>query len=133
MFSVPMSKFVGSVHRYMISSLLNPRSWSSSNVGFSAALDIERRWKRYWIPPPPPLPPAVLDFSTVNTAKPRLPSLQLSSLNALDSVSSFHFEGARCSSVVRTFAHGAMGRRIDPSWSGPIDLFLVPASDPRLV
>ena len=22
----------------------------------------------------------------------------------------------RCSSVVRAFAHGAMGRRIDPSW-----------------
>ena len=41
--------------------------------------------------------------------------------------------GARCSSVVRAFAHGAMGRRIDPSWGGPIDLFLVPASDPRLV
>ena len=24
--------------------------------------------------------------------------------------------GMSCSSVVRTFAHGAMGRRIDPSW-----------------
>ena len=24
--------------------------------------------------------------------------------------------GARCSSVVRAFAHGAMGRWIDPSW-----------------
>ena len=24
--------------------------------------------------------------------------------------------GARCSSVVRAFDHGAMGRRIDPSW-----------------
>ena len=24
--------------------------------------------------------------------------------------------GARCSSVVRAFAHGAMGRQIDPSW-----------------
>ena len=24
--------------------------------------------------------------------------------------------GARCSSMVRVFAHGAMGRRIDPSW-----------------
>ena len=45
----------------------------------------------------------------------------------------FHFSGARCSSVVRTFAHGAMGRRIDPSWGGPIELFLVPASAPRLV
>ena len=42
-------------------------------------------------------------------------------------------EGARCSSVVRALAHGAMGRRIDPSWGGPIELFLVPASDPRLV
>ena len=41
--------------------------------------------------------------------------------------------GARCSSVVRAFAHGAMGRRIDPSWGVPIELFLVPASAPRLV
>ena len=40
---------------------------------------------------------------------------------------------ARCSSVVRAFAHGAMGRRIDPSWGGPIELFLVPISAPRLV
>ena len=40
---------------------------------------------------------------------------------------------ARCSSVVRAFAHGAMGRWIDPSWGGPIELFLVPASAPRLV
>ena len=32
----------------------------------------------------------------------------------------------------RAFAHGAMGRRIDPSWGGPIELFLVPASAPRL-
>ena len=36
--------------------------------------------------------------------------------------------GARCSSVVR-----AMGRRIDPSWGEPTELFLVPASVPRLV
>ena len=42
-------------------------------------------------------------------------------------------QGARCSSVVRAFAHGAMGRRIDPSWSGPTELFLVPASAPQLV
>ena len=35
--------------------------------------------------------------------------------------------------MVRAFAHGAMGHRVDPSWSGPIELFLVPASDPRLV
>ena len=33
----------------------------------------------------------------------------------------------------QAFAHGAMGRRIDPSWGGPIELFLVPASAPRLV
>ena len=25
--------------------------------------------------------------------------------------------------MVRAFAHGAMGRPIDPSWSGPIALF----------
>ena len=31
------------------------------------------------------------------------------------------------SSEVRAFAHGAMGRRIDPSWGGPTELFLVPA------
>ena len=34
--------------------------------------------------------------------------------------------GTRCSSMVRAFAHGAMGHRIDPSWGGPIELFLVP-------
>ena len=39
--------------------------------------------------------------------------------------------GARCSSVVRAFAHGAMGRWIDPSWGGPIELFLIPASAPK--
>ena len=33
--------------------------------------------------------------------------------------------GARCSSVVRAFAHGAMGRWIDPSWGGIIEVFLV--------
>ena len=32
--------------------------------------------------------------------------------------------GERCSSAVRAFAHGAMDRRIDPSWDGPIELFL---------
>ena len=35
--------------------------------------------------------------------------------------------------MVRAFAHGAMGCRIDPSWGGPIELFLVPTSAPRLV
>ena len=29
-----------------------------------------------------------------------------------------HGGGARCRSVVRAFAHGAMGCRIDPSWWG---------------
>ena len=48
-------------------------------------------------------------------------------------LSSLASGGARCSSVVRAFAHGAMGCRIDPSWGGPIELFLVPASAPRLV
>ena len=37
------------------------------------------------------------------------------------------------STISGAFAHGAMGRRIDPSWGGPIELFLVPASAPRLV
>ena len=37
----------------------------------------------------------------------------------------------RCSSVERAFAHGAMGHRIDPSWGGPIELFLIPSSDPQ--
>ena len=32
----------------------------------------------------------------------------------------------------RVFANGAMGRRIDPSWGGPTELFLVPASAPQL-
>ena len=36
----------------------------------------------------------------------------------------FHLKG-RCSSVVQAFAHGAMGRRIDPSSGEPIELFLV--------
>ena len=35
--------------------------------------------------------------------------------------------------MVRAFARGAMGRQIDPSWGGPIEVFLVPASGPRLV
>ena len=35
--------------------------------------------------------------------------------------------------MVRAFAHGAMGRQIDPSWGGPIELFLVSASAPLQV
>ena len=34
------------------------------------------------------------------------------------------YKGARCSSVVRAFAHGAMGRRIDPSGVDPMSYFL---------
>ena len=30
----------------------------------------------------------------------------------------------------RAFAHGTMGHWIDPSWGGPIELFLIPASAP---
>ena len=33
----------------------------------------------------------------------------------------------------RAFAHGVVGRRIDPSWGGPIELFLIPATAPRQV
>ena len=36
-------------------------------------------------------------------------------------------------SVVRAFAHGVIGHRINPSWDGPIELFPVPASVLRLV
>ena len=35
--------------------------------------------------------------------------------------------------MIRAFAHGAMGHRIDPSCGEPIELFLVTASAPRLV
>ena len=31
--------------------------------------------------------------------------------------------GVRCSSVVRAFAHGAMGHQIDPSWGRPLSYF----------
>ena len=49
------------------------------------------------------------------------------------SYSSFQ-PGVRCSSMVRAFVHGAMGRQVDRSWGGgTIELFLVPASAPRLV
>ena len=34
--------------------------------------------------------------------------------------------------MVRTSLMGALGRRMDTSWSGPIELFLVPASAPVL-
>ena len=75
-----------------------------------------------------------LEGNTANTLmythKKRL-ALQLSDL--MNDIFILYYQGARCSSVVRAFAHGAIGRRIDPSWGGPIELFLIPASDPRLL
>ena len=35
--------------------------------------------------------------------------------------------------MVRVFANGAMGHRIDPSWGEPTELFLIPASASQLV
>ena len=35
--------------------------------------------------------------------------------------------------MVSVFAHGAMSRRIDPSWGGPTKLFLIPASVTKAV
>ena len=46
--------------------------------------------------------------------------------------SSFQSKPPRSSQCLRG-THGAMGRRIDPSWGGPIELFLAPASAPRLL
>ena len=40
---------------------------------------------------------------------------------------------AKIAPLSRHETHGAMGRRIDPSWGGPIELYLVPASAQRLV
>ena len=36
--------------------------------------------------------------------------------------------GARCSSMVRAFIHGAMGWQIKSSWGGLIELFIIPSS-----
>ena len=49
------------------------------------------------------------------------------------SASTYVFTYGNAKRLVRAFAHGAMGRRIDPSSGGPIELFLAPASAPRLV
>ena len=57
----------------------------------------------------------------------------LSEISRLQKCCFYFKRGARCSSVVRAFARGAMGSRIDPSCGEPIELFLVPASAPRLV
>ena len=69
------------------------------------------------------------------------PSLLIENVTRVIALSEWSFticltpynRGARCISVVKAFAHGAMGRRIDSSWGGHIELFLVPASAPRLV
>ena len=62
-------------------------------------------------------------------------SSQCSTTGTKEHFNYLHLEiqGAGYSSVVRAFAHVAMGRRIDPSWGGPIELFLVPASAPAVV
>ena len=39
------------------------------------------------------------------------------------SLENLFYLGAICSSAVRLFAHGAMGRRIDPSWMDPLSYF----------
>ena len=45
---------------------------------------------------------------------------------------SFPLNGVHCRTGT-SVPDGVMGRWIDPSWGGPIELFLVPASAPRLV
>ena len=54
--------------------------------------------------------------------------LSLSQLVLGDSTSS-----ALIPAILGAFAYSAMGRRIDPSWGGPIELFLVPGSATCLV
>ena len=66
------------------------------------------------------------EYILVQLYKKPMPEIYIGYIDA-NSINLTSF-GARCSSVIRAFAHGAMGRRIDPSWGGPIELFLVPAS-----
>ena len=42
--------------------------------------------------------------------------VELATTYTKESTDNIFTKGARCSSVVRAFAHGALGRRIDPSW-----------------
>ena len=70
-----------------------------------------------------PLPPQTNHHVAAQGAPPQERRLQVGSR-------AYNRMRARCSSVVRAFAHGAMGHRINPSWGGPIELFLVPASAP---
>ena len=48
-------------------------------------------------------------------------------------INTVSFNGSGTKLRGRAFTHGAVGRRIDPSWGGPIELFLIPASAPQLV
>ena len=51
-------------------------------------------------------------------------------LNHTKWISRHLFEASHGKGVVRAFVHGAMDRRIDPSWGGLIELCLVQASAP---
>ena len=66
-------------------------------------------WKPEQITPTTTTPQEVPQKPTPAVWSP--PSPQVRTLNQIS-----FLHGARCSSVVRAFAHGAMGRRIDPSW-----------------
>ena len=85
--------------------------------------------------PKSPLLPAQVGIGQVAVVSTSPESVGLTTLVCPQVQYSRHhsLRGARCSSVVRAFAHGAMGRRIDPSCGEPIELFLVPASAPRLM
>ena len=96
------------------------------------------------VPPPPPPPPPI--FGTFlrryiyikKTNKPRVMFIFIKLTIFIFNRTLYVFTQWRSTSVTRCtlpfcVAHGAMGRRIDPSWGGPIELFLVPASAPRLV
>ena len=77
--------------------------------------------------------PIFTEGSGAPTTIPKTDSMVLGQSHVIQTLFHLGYKGARCSSMVRAFAHGAMGHRIDPSWSGPIDLFIVPASSPWLV
>ena len=73
-----------------------------------------------------------MNFSN-NTAINRESSIFINATKVTDIFRNKQFEHLSLlvrSSVVRAFAHGAMGCQIDPSWGGPIELFLILASAP---
>ena len=70
---------------------------------------------------PPPRNPMPNDAVKKETTTDQLTPLSEDD-ESLDA-ESIQFEGARCSSVVRAFAHGAMDHRIDPSSGGPVSYF----------